>query len=62
MQKILIDAKKPVKLKVNWDGMIEINAPFKIERGKKKPRGVKILPIESTPLLNPWLGKNKKTC
>lgn len=45
MQKILIDTKKPVKIRVSREGIIQTNAPFKIERGKKKSRGVKILPL-----------------
>jgi len=43
MQKILIDTKKSVKIKVSRDGMIEISSPFKLEHGKKKPKKVRIL-------------------
>ena len=45
MQKILVEPKKPIKLKVTRLGTIQIDAPFSLERGKRKPKGVKIIPV-----------------
>jgi len=45
MQKILVEPKKPVKLKVTRLGTIQIDAPFSLERGKRKPKVIKIVPI-----------------